>query len=98
MSTSAVRRIQSGTACSEAGAISRVEHHRTSKLAHRLSQPVVAQNTIKIETLPELRADVNWSRFTMLLGGDPRWIDSDQSGFPPANGGRRDSGVIAPHD
>jgi hypothetical protein len=36
------------------------------------------QNAIKAETLPELIADVDRPGFTMLLGGDPSWIDGDQ--------------------
>ena len=55
-----------------------VEHHRTGQLAHRLRQATVVQNTVKIETLPELKADMDRPGFTMLLSGDPRRIDGDQ--------------------
>jgi hypothetical protein len=36
------------------------------------------QNAIKAETLPELISNVDRPGFTMLLGCDPRGIDSDQ--------------------
>ena len=52
-----------------------VEHHGTSQLPHRLGQAAVVQNTVKIETLPELKADVNQPGFPMLLSRNPRRIE-----------------------
>lgn len=64
-----------------------VKHHRASQLADRLRQAAVVQNAVKIETLPELVADVDRPGFTVLLGCDPRWIDGNQ--LPMTGGSRR---------
>jgi hypothetical protein len=54
--------------------------------ARRSKQNPGSAVTLKIETLPELKADVDRPGFTMLLSGDPRRIDGDQL---PAGGGPR---------
>ena len=66
MSGSAVRRIQPGMACSEHGAISRLSTiaHASWHMCSGSLEP--QQNTLQIETLPELEADMDRTSFTML--------------------------------
>src|SRR5437868_4376279 len=54
-----------------------VECHCAYKSAHRFRQLAVAQNAIKLQTLPELVADMDRPGLTMLFSGDTRRIQSD---------------------
>ena len=85
MSASAVRRIQSGMACSEHGAINRLSVIAQAS-PRRWRQLAVAQNAVEFETLPELVADMDRTGFTMALGRDARRIDLDQPSRGPCGG------------
>src|SRR5260370_13750992 len=74
MSASAVRRIQSGMACSEQGAISRLSVITQGESPLRRRQLAVAQDVVEPQTSPELVADMDRTGFPMTLARNPRPI------------------------
>jgi len=56
-----------------------IERHRAGQCPHRGRQLAVAQDVGKPQALPELVANMDRTRFPMVLGRNPRRIDLDQS-------------------
>jgi hypothetical protein len=65
-----------------------VQDHCTGELACAAGDPNFAQDVAQAEAVPELVADMDGTRFAMVLGGNPVRIDGNVLALMPAGGER----------
>ena len=88
MSAMAVRRIQSGMACSESGKINRFNVMASLSVRARFDNPARAKDCIHVQLPPDLMPNVHGPGFPMLLGIDALGIDEHQRTCRLTNRGR----------